>query len=86
NCLKDVEIKTIDNEFLSGSAKYKESVNYLKSVDLIISKGQGNYERLSDIDANIYFLLIAKCAVIARDLNVCLSAPVLKCNTRENYE
>ncbi len=75
-----VEIKTLDGEFLSGSAKYTESVNYLKSVDMVISKGQGNYERLSDINANIYFLLIAKCTVIARDLNVGLMAPVLKCN------
>ncbi|MCK4550699.1 MAG: DUF89 family protein [Candidatus Aenigmarchaeota archaeon] len=84
SCLKYVEIKTLDGEFLSKSAKYMESVNYLKSVDMVISKGQGNYERLSDIDANIYFLLIAKCAVIARDLNVGLMTPVLKCNKSEN--
>ena len=37
--------------------------------DLIISKGQGNYETLSDTDKNICFLLKAKCPVIAKDLN-----------------
>jgi len=37
-------------------------------ADLIISKGQGNYESLSCTDANITFLLMAKCPVIARDV------------------
>lgn len=36
--------------------------------DLIIAKGQGNYESLSEADANITFLLMAKCPVIARDI------------------
>jgi len=37
-------------------------------ADLIIAKGQGNYETLSDIDKNIFFVLKAKCPVIARDI------------------
>jgi len=37
-------------------------------ADLIIAKGQGNYETLSDIDKNIFFILKAKCPVIARDI------------------
>ena len=37
-------------------------------ADLIIAKGQGNYETLSEVDKDIYFLLKAKCAVIARDM------------------
>ena len=36
-----------------------------RKADLIISKGQGNFETLSDIDANIFFLLKVKCPVIA---------------------
>jgi hypothetical protein len=36
--------------------------------DLIIAKGQGNYETLSDVDKNIFFILKAKCPVIARDI------------------
>lgn len=39
-----------------------------KSADVIISKGQANYETLSDVDANIFFLLTSKCSVIARDI------------------
>lgn len=38
-----------------------------KNADLIISKGQGNYEALSDRDENIFFLLKIKCLVLARD-------------------
>ena len=37
-------------------------------ADLVIAKGQGNYETLSDAGREILFLLMAKCPVIARDL------------------
>lgn len=40
------------------------------NADLIISKGQGNYESMSDVDRDIFFILKAKCPVIARHLNV----------------
>ena len=36
--------------------------------DLIIAKGQGNYETLSNTPKKIFFLLKAKCPVIARDI------------------
>jgi hypothetical protein len=36
-------------------------------ADLVLAKGQGNYETLSDAPGNIWFLLRAKCAVVARD-------------------
>lgn len=38
------------------------------SADLIISKGQGNFETLSHTPGPIYFLLTVKCAVVARHL------------------
>lgn len=37
-------------------------------ADLIISKGQGNFETLSDEDGPMVFLLMAKCPVVARHL------------------
>lgn len=37
---------------------------------MVISKGQGNYEVLSDEDRPIFFLLKVKCSVVARDLEV----------------
>ena len=36
--------------------------------DLVIAKGQGNYETLGGKDCNIFFLLKVKCPVIARDI------------------
>jgi uncharacterized protein with ATP-grasp and redox domains len=36
-----------------------------EAADLIIAKGQGNYETLSDVRANIFFLFKVKCPVIA---------------------
>jgi uncharacterized protein with ATP-grasp and redox domains len=41
-----------------------------RAADLIISKGQGNYETLSHINKHIFYLLKAKCSVLARDLGV----------------
>lgn len=43
-------------------------VSRFQQADLIIAKGQGNYETLSESDKNIYFILKAKCPVIASDL------------------
>ncbi len=36
-------------------------------ADLVISKGQGNYETLNDMEKHIFFLLKIKCDVVARD-------------------
>ncbi len=52
----------------------------LEESDLIISKGQGNYETLSEIDKNICFLLKAKCPVIAKDLNRTVGDFIIKFN------
>ena len=45
---------------------------------LIIAKGQANYESLSDSSAPIFFMLQAKCNVIARDLGIAEGDIVLK--------
>lgn len=47
-------------------------------ADLIIAKGQANYETLRDSQRPIFFLLQAKCSVIARDLGVKTGSTVLK--------
>lgn len=41
-----------------------------KDADLIIAKGQGNYESLSHRRENLYFLFMAKCPVVAGQLRV----------------
>lgn len=40
----------------------------VEQADLVISKGQGNYETLSQPPRPIWFLLKAKCPVIAQDI------------------
>ncbi len=58
------------------SPPFKESFH---KADLVISKGQGNYETLGDANVrSIYFLLKAKCALIARHLGVNLGDYVLR--------
>lgn len=42
--------------------------NHFHEADLIISKGQGNFETLSDNDTPIFFLLTVKCDVVARHI------------------
>ncbi len=50
-----------------------------QTSDLIISKGQGNYESLSEITAKtIVFLTKVKCATIAEDIGYPLDSNVLK--------
>ncbi len=39
---------------------------HFDKADLVIAKGQGNYETLSEVDRNIFFLLKVKCPVIAQ--------------------
>ena len=47
----------------------KKFIKEYTDSDLIISKGQGNYEALSDERKNIFFLLKIKCPVIVESFN-----------------
>ncbi len=48
------------------------------TADMVISKGQGNYEGLSNVKRSVFFLLKAKCHVIANDLKVKENDIILK--------
>ncbi len=54
--------------------------NRFAKADLIIAKGQGNYETLSDVEKNIIFILKAKCPVIAKDLGCEVGEMILRRN------
>ncbi|NLL61625.1 MAG: DUF89 family protein [Candidatus Atribacteria bacterium] len=45
-----------------------EFMRLFEEAEMIISKGQGNYEALSEESSPIFFLLIAKCPVIAKHI------------------
>ncbi len=55
----------------------EEFLELFRSADMVISKGQGNYEALSEAERDIFFLVKAKCPVIARDLKTEIGSPVL---------
>ncbi|MEN8122429.1 MAG: ARMT1-like domain-containing protein [Bacteroidota bacterium] len=55
-----------------------EFVDLFNQADMVISKGQGNYEGLSNVDRSVFFLLKAKCPVIADDIGVKEDDIVLK--------
>ena len=54
-----------------------EFQKHYHDADLIISKGQGNYETLSEEKKNIFFLLKVKCAVIAEHTGFPIGSHVL---------
>jgi len=53
-------------------------IKIFNNADMIISKGQGNYEGLSDEKKTIFFLLKVKCPVIARNIGVDVGDIILK--------
>lgn len=61
-------LRYASDEFLK---KFNES-------DMVISKGQGNFEGLSDCDRKVFFLLVAKCPLVAGELNCEVGKLILK--------
>ena len=57
----------------------KEFLEEFEKSNLVISKGQGNYESLNDIDdKEIYFLLKIKCPLIAKNMGIEIGSTILK--------
>ena len=77
-------VEVIDNgSDAPGTILESCSHNFRKrfeDADLLIAKGQGNYETLSEVDKNIFFVLKAKCPVIAEDLNCKVGEMILRKN------
>jgi len=53
-------------------------INIFQKADVIIAKGQGNYESLSEERKNLFFLLRVKCPVVANDLMVNIGDSIIK--------
>ncbi len=60
-----------------------EFLSAFNSADIVISKGQGNFEALSDCRRPVFFLLKAKCSMIAARLGVDLNDYVFKYHRTE---
>lgn len=78
-------VDVIDNgSDAPGTILHECSEAFMKrfnKADLIIAKGQGNYETLSEVEKDIFFVLKAKCPVIARDLGCQIDSLVLRRST-----
>lgn len=55
-----------------------EFLDIFSTADIVLSKGQGNYEALTDFNRNVFFLLKVKCPMISKRLKVGLYEYVFK--------
>lgn len=74
--LADIMKISVDHEGMDRNSE--EFINFLREVDMVISKGQGNYEALSDRKAGVFFLLKVKCPAVANHINAKVGSTVLK--------
>ena len=49
-----------------------------RNAELIVSKGQGNFETLTEIQKNIFFLFQSKCDVVSKELGLSNGSMLLK--------
>jgi damage-control phosphatase, subfamily I len=62
----------------------KEFLKIYKQADIILSKGQGNFEALSEEKRPIFFMLMAKCPVVAKDIGCSVGEIVLLFNLKRS--
>jgi hypothetical protein len=60
-----------------------EFLEYFRKSDLVIAKGQGNYETLSGVDKDIFFILKAKCPMISHHIGCPVGEMILHRNKIE---
>ena len=59
----------------------KDFLKIYKEADMIISKGQGNFETLSQQKRPIFFLFMAKCPVVSKDVGCNVGDAILLYNS-----
>ncbi len=76
----DKVCKVIDNGYATpGADPYlmsEEALDLMKSADLIISKGQGNFESLYGEKFNPYFLFLCKCELFVEKFGLKMFSPI----------
>ncbi len=63
-----------------GSDEFRQ---WFDRADLVIAKGQGNFETLSDSDKDIFFLLCVKCPAIGAEISAPVGSLVVKRSRRD---
>lgn len=64
----------------------QEFLDIYQQVDIVIAKGQANFESLSEEKHNIYFLLMVKCEVISQYIGVPQKSLVCMSNLNKELE
>jgi len=74
------KIVTTGSNYIGTPRRFvsKKFVELMDRVNVVLAKGQGNFETLEGSGKKFFFLLKAKCPVIARHLKVSLGAHVFK--------
>ena len=74
-------VKVIGNgsDILGTCLKYisEEARTVIEEADVVLSKGQGNFETLLGYDKNIYYIFLCKCQMIAEMFGVEKFSPML---------
>ena len=69
--------EVIDNGggFIGSPLKHvpQHFLDRMAAADVIIGKGQGNYETIDDFDGNVFLILRAKCEIVAEHMGVKLN-------------
>jgi len=91
--VEDAHFAGIDNlaTIIEGDSEQKQSapgmilsyaseefLDLFETSDMVISKGQGNYEGLSNVDRDIFFMLVVKCPLVAKDIGSDVGKIILK--------
>ncbi len=72
--LPKVEVETLH---IDGKRAIKEASQWIETSDIVVSKGQGNYEMFSTL-SGIFFLLMVKCDILSKDIGEPKGSAVLK--------
>ena len=72
--LPKVEVATLHIE---DKRAIQEATQRIENSDIVISKGQGNYEMFSTLKG-IFFLLMIKCDILSKDIGEPKGSAVLK--------
>ena len=74
-------VKVIGNgsDILGTCLKYisEEARMVIEEADVVLAKGQGNFETLLGYDKNIYYIFLCKCEMIAEMFGVEKFSPML---------
>jgi len=74
-------VKVIGNgsDILGTCLKYisEEARMFIEEADVVLSKGQGNFETLLGYDKNVYYIFLCKCQMIAEMFGVEKFSPML---------